>query len=95
MIHEPPLLTVKRHFPRPTAAQLAAVAAATTGWLVDAQDGRGDGEDAGDHGDHGERGPAQQAEKRIGPPAAENRGGRTDITAGSDRLGHWTWFTGT
>ncbi|MCS6878664.1 MAG: RraA family protein [Geminicoccaceae bacterium] len=41
MIHEPPILTVRRDFPRPTAAQLAAVAAATTGWLVDAQDGRG------------------------------------------------------
>ncbi len=41
MIHEPPLLTARRFFPRPTPAQLAAVAAATTGWLVDAQNGRG------------------------------------------------------
>ncbi|MCS6778688.1 MAG: 4-hydroxy-4-methyl-2-oxoglutarate aldolase [Geminicoccaceae bacterium] len=41
MIHEPPLLSVRRHFPRPSDAQLAAVAAATTGWLVDAQNGRG------------------------------------------------------
>ncbi len=41
MIHEPPLLTVRRSFPRPTATQLAALATATTGWLVDAQDGRG------------------------------------------------------
>lgn len=41
MIHEPPILTVRRNFPRPTATQLAAVASATTGWLVDAQDGRG------------------------------------------------------
>lgn len=41
MIHEPPLLTVRRDFARPNPAQLAAVAAATTGWLVDAQEGRG------------------------------------------------------
>jgi 4-hydroxy-4-methyl-2-oxoglutarate aldolase len=41
MIEDPPLLTVRRKFPRPTAAQLAAFADAPTGFVVDAMDGRG------------------------------------------------------
>ncbi len=40
MLEEPALLTVRRNFARPGPADLEAVAAATTGWLVDAQDGR-------------------------------------------------------
>jgi 4-hydroxy-4-methyl-2-oxoglutarate aldolase len=40
MLEEPPILTIDRGFPRPTAAQLEALAGATTGWIVDAQDGR-------------------------------------------------------
>jgi 4-hydroxy-4-methyl-2-oxoglutarate aldolase len=40
MLEEPALLTVRRGFARPSQAQLEAVATATTGWLVDAQDGR-------------------------------------------------------
>lgn len=41
MIHDPPLLKVRRSFARPDAAQLAAIADANTGWLTDAQFGRG------------------------------------------------------
>ncbi len=40
MLEEPALLTVSRNFARPSKAELEAVAAASTGWLVDAQDGR-------------------------------------------------------
>lgn len=41
MIEEPPLLTVRRNFERPRADQVEAVGAATTGWIADAQQGRG------------------------------------------------------
>lgn len=41
MITDPPLLTVARNFKRPTTRQLEAIATANTGWLVDAQQGRG------------------------------------------------------
>lgn len=41
MIEDPPLLTVRRKFPRPTAAQLAVFADAPTGFVVDAMNGRG------------------------------------------------------
>lgn len=41
MLEEPPILTVKRGFMRPTEAQLAALAGAQTGHLVDCMDGRG------------------------------------------------------
>lgn len=40
MLDEPPLLTIRRNFPRPSEAQLAQVADVMTGWVVDAQDGR-------------------------------------------------------
>ena len=41
MINDPPLLSIRRHFPRPTAAQLAAFKGVPTGHLVDAMGGRG------------------------------------------------------
>jgi len=41
MIEDPPLLTLRRNFPRPTAEQLAAFADVPTGFLVDAMKGRG------------------------------------------------------
>lgn len=41
MIEDPPLLTVRRRFPRPDAAALAAFAGMPTGFLVDAMGGRG------------------------------------------------------
>ena len=41
MIHDPPLLTIRRHFPRPTAEQVAAFQGVPTGHLVDAMGGRG------------------------------------------------------
>jgi 4-hydroxy-4-methyl-2-oxoglutarate aldolase len=41
MITDPPLLTVRRHFPRPSPASRRALAKAQTGHLVDAMDGRG------------------------------------------------------
>ena len=41
MIEDPPLLTVRRRFPRPSAAQLAAFANTPTGFVVDAMNGRG------------------------------------------------------
>jgi len=40
MLEEPPLLTIRRNFPRPSRAQLAAIAELPTGWVVDAQNGR-------------------------------------------------------
>ncbi|MDX6748715.1 RraA family protein [Geminicoccaceae bacterium 1502E] len=40
MIEEPPVLTVKRAFARPRSEQLEAIASATTGWVIDAQQGR-------------------------------------------------------
>ena len=41
MIHDPPILTVRKNFPRPTAAQLDAFRGAQTGHVVDAMGGRG------------------------------------------------------
>ena len=41
MIDEPPLLTVRRRFPRPTPEQVAAFEGVPTGNLVDAMGGRG------------------------------------------------------
>ncbi len=41
MLEEPPILQIRRHFPRPTAAQLAGFAGAPTGFLADCMDGRG------------------------------------------------------
>ena len=41
MIENPPLLTVRRNFPRPSADELAAFAGSPTGHLVDSMNGRG------------------------------------------------------
>ncbi len=41
MIEDPPILRIRRHFPRPTAAQVAAFHGAQTGNIVDCMDGRG------------------------------------------------------
>ena len=41
MIEDPPLLTLRRNFPRPTPEALAALTGLPTGYLVDAQSGRG------------------------------------------------------
>ncbi len=41
MIVDPPLLTVRRNFPRPYASILEALAGAQTGHIVDAMEGRG------------------------------------------------------
>jgi 4-hydroxy-4-methyl-2-oxoglutarate aldolase len=41
MIEDPPLLTLRRNFPRPTAEQLAAFEGVQTGFVVDAMQGRG------------------------------------------------------
>jgi 4-hydroxy-4-methyl-2-oxoglutarate aldolase len=41
VIENPPLLTIRRNFPRPTAADLAAFANSPTGHLVDSMNGRG------------------------------------------------------
>ena len=41
MIKDPPLLTIRRSFPRPTPEQLAAFAGVPTGYVVDAMGGRG------------------------------------------------------
>jgi 4-hydroxy-4-methyl-2-oxoglutarate aldolase len=41
MIHDPPLLTIRRHVPRPAAEQVAALRGVPTGHLVDAMGGRG------------------------------------------------------
>jgi len=41
MIKDPPLLTIRRNFPRPTSAELAAFASVPTGHAVDALGGRG------------------------------------------------------
>lgn len=41
MIKDPPLLTVRPDFPRPTAAQLTALGSIPTGYAVDAMEGRG------------------------------------------------------
>lgn len=41
MIKDPPLLTIRPEFPRPTAAQLTALGSIPTGYAVDAMEGRG------------------------------------------------------
>src|SRR5690349_21506995 len=41
MLHEPPLLTLARSIPRLQGAELEAFGDAITGWLADAQAGRG------------------------------------------------------
>ncbi len=41
MIDEPPLLKIRRNFPRPSAAALRALNHAPTGFVVDCMDGRG------------------------------------------------------
>jgi 4-hydroxy-4-methyl-2-oxoglutarate aldolase len=41
MIEDPPLLTLRRNFPRPAPEALAALTDLPTGYLVDAQSGRG------------------------------------------------------
>ena len=41
MLEDPPRLTIRRTIPRPSAEDLAAFAECITGWLADAQDGRG------------------------------------------------------
>jgi 4-hydroxy-4-methyl-2-oxoglutarate aldolase len=41
MIKEPPLVTMRRNFPRPAAAEIAAFAGVPTGHVVDALGGRG------------------------------------------------------
>lgn len=41
MIEDPPLLTIRRNFPRPSAEQVAALTGVPTGFLVDCLEGRG------------------------------------------------------
>jgi 4-hydroxy-4-methyl-2-oxoglutarate aldolase len=41
MIKDPPLLTIRRDFPRPAAADVAAFANVPTGYVIDAMGGRG------------------------------------------------------
>lgn len=41
MIKDPPLLTIRRNFPRPTTEQVATFAGVPTGYAVDAMGGRG------------------------------------------------------
>jgi len=41
MIEDPPLLTVRRNFPRPNAEQIAAFTGAQSGHVIDAMNGRG------------------------------------------------------
>lgn len=41
MIEDPPLLTIRRRFPRPSDAQVAAFTGLQTGFVVDAMGGRG------------------------------------------------------
>jgi len=41
MIKDPPLLTIRREFPRPSADQVTAFAGVPTGYAVDAMSGRG------------------------------------------------------
>lgn len=41
MIKDPPLLTIRRDFPRPTAETVAAFTGVPTGYIVDAMGGRG------------------------------------------------------
>src|SRR5262245_64391434 len=41
MIKDPPLLTIRRNFPRPESQELASFAGLQTGYVVDAMEGRG------------------------------------------------------
>jgi 4-hydroxy-4-methyl-2-oxoglutarate aldolase len=41
MIDDPPLITLRRKVPRPTATQLAALNGTPTGFIIDALGGRG------------------------------------------------------
>ena len=41
MIEAPPVLTIRRHFQRPSAQQVATLAGAPTGFVADCMDGRG------------------------------------------------------
>jgi 4-hydroxy-4-methyl-2-oxoglutarate aldolase len=41
MIKDPPVLTIRRNFPRPAAADIAAFAGVPTGYVIDALGGRG------------------------------------------------------
>ncbi len=41
MIEDPPLLKIKRSFPRPTSAQVAKLSGVATGFVVDCMNGRG------------------------------------------------------
>lgn len=41
MIKDPPILTIRRNFPRPSAAEVKAFAGAQTGHVIDAMNGRG------------------------------------------------------
>src|SRR3546814_3292226 len=41
MLEDPPLLTIRRNFPRPSAKQIEAFSGAPTAQVVDAMDGRG------------------------------------------------------
>ena len=41
MLEEPPVLTIRKKFPRPTKAQVAAFKGVETGFVCDAMDGRG------------------------------------------------------
>ena len=41
MIGDPPVLTLRRRFERPSAAQISALKDAPTGFVVDAQNGQG------------------------------------------------------
>ena len=41
MIEDPPLLTIRRDFPRPAADLVARLAGTPTGYLIDAMNGRG------------------------------------------------------
>jgi 4-hydroxy-4-methyl-2-oxoglutarate aldolase len=41
MLEEPPILTIRRNFQRPTQAQIDALSTAPTGHIVDAMEGRG------------------------------------------------------
>lgn len=41
MIEDPPILTIRRRFPRPTPEQVAALSGVPTGYVADCMDGRG------------------------------------------------------
>ena len=41
MLEDPPILTIRRNFPRPSEKQIEAFSGAPTAQVVDAMDGRG------------------------------------------------------